>query len=1323
MLPMRIGNTAILLFFIQAVSWGQTKSPAIQLPTVNARTPVMAAASKPAAGTTIDWTAPVKVSMIEGEDAKALTFTGAHHEGADNLLPRYYKNVELRGNENDFTATLINTVFEPLTDAESALIKRNDPNITADITVTTSVYTHRKQQSGVISFIPIRKSPVTGRYEKLVSFDVHTVASYKTKSFTRSRTYAANSVLQSGKWYKIATTSDGVYKLSYSFLASLGINMTTANPQNLRVYGNGGGMLSEQNSDPRIDDLAENAIYVSGESDGVFDSGDYALFYGTGPDSWKRDTTSCTKYVHSKNLYTDSAYYFITFDLGPGKRIQNQASSTATPTNFVTTFDDYAFTENNITNFIQSGREWYGEYFDNIATYNFSYPFPNLDHSATVSVKTRLAGRYQDLTGTSNAVFTASCQTGSVNILIPEVTGNAEDAYANINTGCFSFTPGAATNTITVNVTKQTSSAQGWLDYVEVNARRQLIMSGTQMSFRDSKSVGAGRIAQYDLTSSTAIQLWDITDPTNITLQTTNVSGTDYQFTLPSNVMHQFIAFTGGSYNTPYKSIGVENQNLHALSNKDLIIIAYPDFYDEAQRLAAFHESHDSISTMVVTTKQVYNEFGSGAQDVCAIRDFVKMFYDRSTGSADMPRYLLLFGDGSYDNKNRFSNNTDYIVTYQSYNSTLPTASYVSDDFFGLLDDTEGYWAESDNDAVDIGIGRFPVDSRTEAQAAVNKVITYCRSGLASTASANNSSCTQTVASPYGDWRNVVCFIADDEDNDLHISQANILATTVDTTYNDYNVDKIYLDSYQQESTPGGNRYPGVTDAINKRVEKGALIINYTGHGGQVGLAHERIIEISDINSWTNINNMPLFFTATCEFSRFDDPSRTSAGEDVFLNPNGGGIALLTTVRLVFASPNFTLNQDFYEDAFTPGPHGMPRLGDLYYYIKTQPGGNSVNSRNFTLLGDPALRLSYPKFDISTDTINGHPVVSSSLDTIKALSTVTVSGFVRSKSGAILTNYNGVLYPTVYDKPQSITTLSNDGVVNSPPYTFKLQKNVLYKGKISVTNGYYKFTFVVPKDIAYQFGNGRISYYAENGTDDASGYYEKVIIGGSNDTANADNVGPEIKLFMNDNKFAYGGITNENPDLYATLKDDHGINTVGNGIGHDVTAVLDANTENSIVLNDYYQADLNSYKSGSVRYPFKNLSEGHHTLDMKVWDVYNNSSKATTEFIVAKSADLALDHVLNYPNPFTTHTSFYFEQNQCCQTLEVELQIFTVSGKLVKNFSQFMYADGYRSSPIEWDGRDDYGDKIGKGVYVYRLKVKTSTGQTAEKFEKLVILN
>ncbi len=1265
----------------------------------------------------IKWNPPASIKISDTETQRFLSFEGAQYAFEDGFLPRYSQKIALSGNLKNFSALLKNSVFEPLSDQETAYIK--DPSkVSEQIHISSNVLTAKKKLYGVVSFIPIRKNSATGKIEKLVSFELSIVPANELKSGARSvHTYASNSVLQSGTWYKIALSTNGIYKLSYSFLQGMGIDVTSVNPQNIRVYGNGGKALAELNSVPRPDDLIENAIYVEGENDGVFNENDYVLFYGQGTTTWTYDSTaSCNKYKHSLNLYSDSAYYFITTDLGAGKRIQTQVSSALPVTHTVNSFDDYAYHENENVNFIKSGRQWFGEYFENVNSYNFSFSFPNIDATSDASVNVCLASRY--LSG-GNAIYSVSSQSGSTSISIPAVSGSSYDHYARIVSNCYSFTP--SNPAITVNVTKQTADAVAWLDYIDVNVRRLLTMSGAQLIFRDAQSIGTGNIAQYEVTSSLPIQIWDITDINNVKLQSVNTPGSSlYQFILPADSLKEFIAFTGASYNVPALRGIVANQDLHALTAKDLIIVTHPDFYQGALQLAAYHESRDSLSTVVVTPQQIYNEFSSGAQSVCAIRDFVKMFYDRASDSSELPQYLLLFGDGSYDNKKRFTSNTNFIPTYQSDNSTIPTSSYVSDDFYGLLDDDEGVW---NFDAVDIGIGRFPVKTKSEAQSAINKIMNYTKTGFSTSTTSGNTCTNQASGSPFGSWRNTVCFIGDDEDGGIHASQADQQATLVDTTYQNYNIDKIYLDAYQQEATPGGNRYPAVVEAINRRIEKGALIINYTGHGGEVGLAHERIIEVSQINKWNNATNLFLFFTATCEFSRFDDPERTSAGEYVFLNPNGGAIALYSTVRLVFASPNFYLNRDFYTAVFEPLNGKMPRLGDLYEYIKNQPGGNSVNSRNFTLLGDPALTLAYPKYTITTDTVNSNPVTAISSDTLKALSIVTVSGHISDANSNILSSYNGTLYPTVYDKPQNITTLSNDGTSASPPFTFKLQKNILYKGKVSITNGYYKFSFIVPKDIAYQFGTGRISYYAENGNEDAQGNHEKIIIGGSNDTAASDAVGPEVSLYMNDTKFVFGGLTDENPDIYSILKDDNGINTVGNGIGHDITAVMDGNTEKSIVLNDYYESDLNSYKSGSIRYSLEELSEGKHTLKLKVWDIYNNSTETYTEFVVAKSAKLALTHVLNYPNPFTTRTQFFFEHNQICSLLEVQVQIFTVSGKLVKNIDQFVSTQGFRSEPIEWNGRDDFGDKIGKGVYVYRVKVKTADGNTAEKYEKLVILN
>ena len=577
-------------------------------------------------------------------------------------------------------------------------------------------------------------------------------------------------------------------------------------------------------------------------------------------------------------------------------------------------------------------------------------------------------------------------------------------------------------------------------------------------------------------------------------------------------------------------------------------------------------------------------------------------------------------------------------------------------------------------------------------------------------------------------WRNTICFIADDEDGNLHLTQADgVAVNTVQANYKDYDIDKIYLDAYNQESTPGGQRYPDATDAINNRVEKGALIINYTGHGGELGWAHERVLENADINSWENYDALPLFVTATCEFSRYDDPARTAAGEFVYLNPTGGAIAMLTTTRVVTSGSNLTLTTNFYKNAFEPINGEMPRLGDLFMKTKNASIGGSfqaANTRKFALLGDPAMRLAYPEHVVMTDSINQQAVGGTS-DTLKALSKVTITGHIENTSGVKLTTFNGTVYPTVFDKAVSVTTLANDPT--SSEKSFKVQKNALFRGKSSVVNGEFSFTFVVPKDIAYQPGLGRISYYAENGITDANGPYEDFIIGGTSSNIESDIAGPQVRLYMNDSNFVDGGLTDENPTLLAFIFDEHGINTTGNGIGHDIVAVLDGETDNPFVLNDNYEADRDNYKSGSVTYPFTDLKEGPHELSFKVWDVYNNSTQVFADFIVARSAELALSHVLNYPNPFTTYTEFWFEHNKPGEQLDVQIQVFTVSGRLIKTINADIITQGFRPDPgewtdLQWDGKDDFGDDIGRGVYVYHLQVRSSSGDYADQYEKLVIL-
>jgi hypothetical protein len=1227
-------------------------------------------------------------------------FEGAEHFSGYGILPFFHQQVKIQERASRLNVSIENSVFADLSEAEINSLT----SLPISSEIEPRIIIDKKRPTASIDFVPIIKS-AGGKYQKLLSFDIKVNTSEFTKKIVNSnaKVYASSSVLNSGTWIKIGVTRNGIYKIDKAFLEKSGIDVSSLDPRKIRVFGNGGGMLPALISDYRIDDLAENAIEVSGETDGSFDADDYVLFYGESPHQWKYDALT-KKFKHQLHLYTDTTYYFLTVGPVDGKRIslQSSAAGAATP---VTSFNDYDYHELDVINFVKSGREWYGEYFNNLNTYNFSFSFPNI--TDTVKLTSSMCFRTGD-----SASYSIISDAGSRNF---KASGKYDIfTWCTPGSASINYVPSSANQNVTI---VKNSAGEAWLNYLELNARRQLQMSGNQMIFRDARSAGPGNVSEFILSGATStVKVWDVTNPTDVKSQYFIFSGSDLSFKLPTDSIREFIAFNGQQYFVPDLFGVVSNQNLHGLPVSNMVIVAHPDFISQANQIADMHRA-DSMKVLIVTLQQIYNEFSSGAQDLTAIRDFTKMIYDRSN-STDSLRYLLLFGDGSYNNKNRnTSSNTNFIPTFQSVNSTNTIDSYTSDDYLGYLSDSDGDWALSEisTDKLDIGIGRLPVKSLTEAQAVTNKILNYVKKDPDAVAACSNSS----NGSVFGDWRNIICFVADDQDNNTHINDASTLCSIVNN-YRDYNIDKIFLDAYKQVSVAGGNRYPEATAALNRRVERGALIVNYTGHGGELGLAEERVLELHHINSWKNFNRLPLFVTATCEFSRFDDPARTAAGEQILLNPDGGGIGLFTTVRLVYASYNLVLNTNFYSVLFNKINGEMPRMGDLYRLTKNKTGSN-VNTRNFTLLGDPAMRLAYPEDSIVTTLINSHsPAIK---DTLKALGTATVSGYVADRNGVKLTNFNGVVFPTVYDKPANITTLSNDGVSESQPKTFQLQKNILYKGKASVINGDFSFTFIVPKDISYQTGIGKISYYATDGKSDANGSQENFEIGGINANAPTDITGPEVRLFMNDSNFVFGGITSETPEIFAVIRDSNGVNTSGNSIGHDIAATLDENSEKAIVLNDYYEADLNSYKSGKVRYSLSELAEGTHTLKIKVWDVYDNSSQAYTEFVVAKSAKLALSHVLNYPNPFTTKTKFYFEHNQACNELDVQIQIFTIAGKLVKTLNTFVHSDGFRSDAIEWDGKDEYGDKIGRGVYIYRLKARTSNGNAADKFEKLVILN
>jgi hypothetical protein len=751
----------------------------------------------------------------------------------------------------------------------------------------------------------------------------------------------------------------------------------------------------------------------------------------------------------------------------------------------------------------------------------------------------------------------------------------------------------------------------------------------------------------------------------------------------------------------------VPNQNLHATGPTRLLIVTHPLFRQAADSIALFHQVKDNMSVLVVTTDQVYNEFSSGAPDVSAVRDFAKMVYDRSNDNQIRLKYLLLIGDGSYNNHSRTSGNSNFILTYQSESSLNASTSYVSDDFFGFMGNDEGGSETMEAFSLDLGVGRLPAKTEYEAMVLYRKILNY------------NSSRNMV------DWRNNILFVGDDEDGNIHMNQANSLADWVRNTYPQFVIKKALLDAYKQVATSTGARYPDVNRIIYDNIHKGILIYNYTGHGGERGLAAEQILMREDLAKFTNSANLPLFVTATCEFSRFDDLTddegklieSTSAGETSLLNENGGSIALLSTTRIVYSDRNHYLNTKFYHVVFTRDADGhYNKLGDIIRMTKDSTGVQR-NKLNFILLGDPALSLAIPEYIVQTDSLNGLDV-SSTIDTLKAFSQVRISGHLEDINHNMLSNFNGTIYPSVFDKDLIVNTLANDG---GDPLQFEAQENLLFKGKASVRNGNFSFEFQVPKDITYNFGLGKVVYYSQDSSLDANGYFDQFIIGGTDYEAVQDEDGPEISLYLNDKNFLDEGISNTNPVIYAVISDASGINTVGNGIGHDITGVLDNNVSEPIILNDYFESDLDDYTRGKLSYPLSDLSEGWHSLKVKVWDVFNNSSEETIEFRVIASDDLIMSNAYNYPNPASQFTWFRFEHNRPGEELQVEIDVFDMGARQMAAIRQSVYTAGFSSEPLEWDLKDAGGNRLRQGIYPYRIRITDSNGQSTESFKKLVI--
>lgn len=1112
------------------------------------------------------------------------------------------------------------------------------------------------------------------------------------------RSYAGHSVLAEGNWYQLAVTRSGVYQIDAALLQQMGISLPVASDQ-LRLYGRPGLPPGEACSARYTDDWQELPVLMEDGGDGQFNGSDYLMVFAEGPHGWTRDALH-QRFQPVHNIYSDTSYLLLTLAPG-GKRIQTVTNNT-NPTQTITAYQYRYHYEQDLYNLLFSGKEWYGERFlaEALAPLNLNLAIPAPVPGSTAQLVTRFAARSVDATSS----FQVNVGGAPVlNPVIASVTTSNLDLFARESTTEAAF-PAAALNSLNIQFQPGNGSAIGWLNNFDCYALSRLQYDGQQLDFRSWEGITPGAVASYLISqASSRLEVWRITDPQTPVRLGSSLEGSTLQFTDQHEQPEEYLAFEQDPAGLPRpiaKGL-ISNQDLHGAQPPDMLVVTTPALLPAANRLADWHRQQDGINCQVVTTTQAYLEFSGGQPNPVAIRDLAKMYYDRPGGGTHAFRYLLLFGDASFDYKNRLGNSGAGVPAYESSISLDPLSTYVSDDFFGFLDDAEDINTASSGIQLDLGIGRIPAGSLQAANAYIDKLQLYRQPATR------------------GEWRNALTFIADDEDFNLHLRDAESITSRIQTINDRFQLNKIYLDAYPQESDAAGSRYPLVNQAISDQMQQGTLIWNFNGHGGFRRLAEEVVLDTVIANSWQQHNRFPLFITATCDFAPYDNPTIYSLGEFLLLKPAGGAIALMTTTRLVFAYSNRIINSNYLAAALERQADGHYRtLGEAVRTAKNttyQSSTDIFNNLKFTLLGDPAFRLAFPQYNVAVTAINGQPV-SSPLDSIQAMEKITVEGMITDGQGQWQSGFNGLVFPQVLDKPYKKKTLANDPT--SLVEEFTVQDQYLFKGKAAVQSGRFSFSFVVPKDLNYAGGNGAIRFYAQDSLSDASGVFDQLPIGGSV-IPPRDEEGPVIRAWLNDTAFRDGGLVGTTPVLLLRLADSSGINVLGNGIGHDITLIIDGNTRLPLVLNEFFQTDIDTYQRGSLQFQLPSLSDGLHEFQIKAWDVVNNSSVVTLHCRVRSSSKLVIESALAWPNPSSGSVRFGINHNQGSNPLQAVIELFSADGHMVKTLDGTIIGKGNRSY-MDWNGRDDRGNLVPPGVYFYRINVFAADGRQATLVKKLI---
>ncbi len=1229
------------------------------------------------------------IKQISEEDKSIffLNFDNALLDVDNFYLPTYTDLIGV--NQQNFGVDVVKFSYSkvPLSREESAILNEETVIPTEpDIKIG-------ELKSGNQSFIKLLFVPLVfqnGSYFKITNFSLTYTITNKPSIQSIENT-TQNQVIN-GLWHKIGIVNRGMHKITYENLIDWKIINQPVKSNLIALIGNEGGMNPYLNSIMRPDSLAKIPIYIVDGGDNEFGMNDYFLFFAH--DAKRLQFTASSKKISVElNDYTDTNFVFFGLNTGFQNIMQSEFTDILDNPIELSSGNDYYHHQNQLLNFIKSGRQWVGEDFLSANPRIFNIHLKDLITTIPVKIDYSAAVR-------SNVGVSANIMELFVNdilirtIAYPAISPIYYNDYARFNDQNFSFLfPNELVN-FSNRYAQPNNNSSAWVHKFTFNYNKNWVYRNEPLFITNFDFYGSNDnfLYQIQATNPSDLVLFEVDNFYNVKKVGFNIVNDKLEFYKKGNKNNQYLLLHPSQcYSAVYKA-PIQFANLKEnFITPEFLIVSHPDFLIAANEIKNIHETEDKLITKVVNVEEIYNEFSSGRKEAPAIRDFIRYLYSKDKKL----QYVLLLGDASQDAKRINSTHINHIPVFQSENSTRLTGSFGTDDFYALMDLNEGNFGVFDQ--LDLSVGRIPVKNQNEANNAVQKIKEYY--GLT----------PESKQNLYKDWRNKIHFIADDGDGFEHMRQAEQLTVLVDTTIRNLNITKTYIDAFPKVRTITKNQVLGAEEKIQDMFKNGGLLINYTGHGGEYGWASERFLTNAVIMQMRNLFSYPLVMTATCEFSRFDDPKQTSAGENLFLQNKGGAIALFTTTRLVFSIPNFRLNRSFYEVLAEKKQNEVIRLGDLFKETKVKNNGGN-NDRNFTLLGDPAIRFSFPSQKVKTNNIKVNEVI---VDTIKALNTVKILGEIEGDE-----SYNGWVEMSIYDKKVNRTSLDNDRTGGG--FDYVQQENMLTKSVAEVKNGKFDIQFKLPKNTRSDFGLGKITYLVYGKENTFSGF-KNTIVGGIDTNALNDKIGPEIEIWLNDSTYTFGTAIEPQPMLIAKFKDPSGINLTSDEIGTNIILKLNSSTNNEKILNPFYTPATNDFTKGTVRLQLNDVKEGRYTLIVKASDNLNNPSEALTEFYIAETAPLAIKNLINYPNPFTTHTGFYFEHNNPQNEMDIMIRIYTITGRLIKTIRYQTLADANRVGPIDWDGRDDFGDPIGRGVYFYKLSVKMGD-QNLEQTNKLVIL-